>query len=209
LEPQDFEHTLTRALALNIPDRDRFSLPGKPSAVLVLFDVHSPGGPYLLLTQRTDLVEKHKGQIAFPGGVMDPEDEQEEGLVTTALRETEEEVGLSRDSVRVLGQLPMRPTSTGFNITPVVALLTTRREQVPFQLSPGEIAKVFWVPLSSLLEPATYRQEYYKVGAFNYPIHVFQVEEHRIWGATGSIIRDLVDRLLVAMTPSGSTLARS
>lgn len=167
---------------------------GIRAGVLVLI---APGesGHSILLTRRTDHVETHKGQIAFPGGVYEPADEEEEGLITTALRETEEEVGIPRAEIQVLGTLPELPTITGFSVTPVVGLLNKPFSELPLKVNDWEIAEAFWVPLSVLQDPQTYVQEMFPVGAMRYPIHVYNVGSHRVWGVTGAILKNLLDRL--------------
>lgn len=191
-----FEKRLETALELEVPYSfgRRPKLPGTPAAVLALFS--SEGAePSLLLTRRTETVETHKGQIAFPGGVGDPADEAAGGSVATALRETEEELGIPPARVRVLGRLPELWTTTGFLVTPVVGIVAAAPGDVPLRLNPHEIAEAFWVPLPRLTAPETYRREEFRVGPAAFPIDVFQLGPHRVWGATGSIIKNLLDRL--------------
>ena len=194
----DFEKKVVSALQLELPypERPRVMDGTRASAraaVLALFAGEED--PALLLTVRTDLVEKHKGQIAFPGGV--EEDVDGGDPVKTALRETQEELGIDPGSVRVLGQLPVLPTVTGFRVIPIVAVLSGIRDfhGVRFERNVQEIAEIFWAPVKTLLEPGVYRKEFLRVGAVDHPIHVFQVGRHRVWGATGSMIRNLFDRL--------------
>ena len=202
---ESFERKIDSALSLEHEYEDRAFdfLKGelRAAAVLVLFgysEKDTAFEPYLLLTRRTESVETHKGQIAFPGGVSDPEDFEDQGATTTALRETEEEVGIPRSEIRVLGRLPRLPTVTGFDVTPFVGTLKRPVEQVALKPSEGEIAEVFWVPMSVLMHSDTYRREVLTVGGAGgaeYPIHVYQVKEHRIWGVTAAIIKNLLDRL--------------
>jgi 8-oxo-dGTP pyrophosphatase MutT (NUDIX family) len=198
--------------ALKLPGPEYFrtripkpSLPGlgtvyRSAAVLVLF--RNPEDPELLLTVRTDTVETHKGQIAFPGGACDPEDYQDCGVVTAALRETEEEVGIPRSNIEVLGTLPDLWTPSGFDITPVVGLV---RGAVSIQANASEIAEWFWAPLEALRAHGTYRQEIHQAdfgakGQFEYPIHIYQLGGYRVWGATAAIIKNLLDRLKTVET---------
>lgn len=196
--PSEFLEKLRQALGVDLP----ISPPGpwpalpaaRPASVLVLF-AGNPSDPSVLLTRRTEHVEKHKGQIALPGGVRDPEDPSE---VATALRETEEEVGLPRDRIRVLGNLPSFPTFTGFEVTPVIGLLDPweeRIETLPVTRSPEEIAEIFWARLSELNDPAIYRPELLNRGGIEVLTHSYQVGAHRIWGITGLIVKNLLDRL--------------
>jgi 8-oxo-dGTP pyrophosphatase MutT (NUDIX family) len=192
------EKRLRSALELDLPygQRPPFSRPqGTQASVLVLFGEKN-GEPSLLLTRRTEKVETHKGQIAFPGGKCEAEElVTSDGIITAALRETEEEVGLSREAVRVLGRLPVLWTPTGFLVTPVVGMLSAPAESFGLSLNELEIAEVRWIPLSVLSREGTYRRETYRLGAIQVPIDVFVVDAFRIWGATGSMIKNLLDRL--------------
>ena len=195
----EFRQKLLAALALDIPYPERSPLQGgRAASVLFLFGYTNgtPDGLAALITRRTDFVGTHKGQMAFPGGVSEPDElGGREGRIRTALRETEEEVGIPPAFVEVLGTLPALATVSGFEITPVVGLLRKPVEQVALDLNTGEIAEALWVPLSTFLDPGTYGAEFVRLGEVNYPIHVYQVQEHRIWGATGSMIKNLLDRL--------------
>ena len=134
--------------------------------------------------------------MAFPGGVSEVDELGAfADVVKTALRETEEEVGIPPSLVEVMGTLPPMNTITGFQVVPVVGLLSSPIEHVNFSVNPDEIADLFWVPLRTLMSPETYRAEFKRVWDVSYPIHVYQVSEHRIWGATGSMIKNLLDRL--------------
>ena len=167
---------------------------GAPSAGLtpaaVLFPViDRPAGRTVLLTQRTAHLNQHAGQISFPGGRGEAEDASP---LATALRETEEEIGLAREHVEVLGYLPEYRTGTGFSVIPVVALVTP-----PFELDPDpfEVAEVFEVPLSFLLDPANHQRHSVHVrGALR---HFFAMpwQDYFIWGATAGMIRSLTARL--------------
>ena len=146
-------------------------------------------GHTVLLTQRTAHLRDHAGQISFPGGRVEIEDLSP---IHTALRETEEEIGLTRDHIRILGFLPEYRTGTGFRVTPVVALV-----QPPFELRPDpfEVAEVFEVPLSFLLDPANHqRHSIHYQGAMR---HFFAMPygDYFIWGATAGMIRSLTARL--------------
>jgi 8-oxo-dGTP pyrophosphatase MutT (NUDIX family) len=209
LPQEQFEKVIESALQLDLPYLDRGSRELEiqpeeshvPAAVLVLFAFPGQEGsriqetkePFLLFIRRTELVGTHKGQMAFPGGHCEPEDL--EGPVTTALRETEEEVGIPREKVQILGKLPPMVTITKYFIQPVVGLLKCPWSEVPLQLDSSEIADAIWIPLRVLLDSRTYRREVISAGPVNYPIHVYQVDHHRIWGATGSMTKNLLDRL--------------
>lgn len=163
-------------------------LPLTPAAVLFPI-VLRDNGQTVLLTQRTAHLRDHAGQISFPGGRVEAEDESP---IHTALRETEEEIGLAREHVEVLGFLPEYRTGTGFRVTPVVALVTP-----PFELALDlfEVAEAFEVPLSFLLDPANHKRHslHYR-GALR---HFFAMPygDYFIWGATAGMIRSLTERL--------------
>lgn len=196
----EFKKHLSSALALDLPyfnesEREWINkaFPNlKLAAVLMLFGFSSDSSS-LLYTKRTEHVETHKGQMAFPGGYSDPDDAG--NPIVTALRETEEEVGISRQMIEVVGQLPDFPTSSGFLIRPVVGVLHPPLETVRLVTSPQEIDQILWAPLKTLLSPQTYRQEFYEIREGRYPIHVYQINEYRIWGATGAMTKNLLDRL--------------
>jgi 8-oxo-dGTP pyrophosphatase MutT (NUDIX family) len=164
------------------------NLPLTPAAVLFPI-VLRDGGETVLLTQRTVHLRDHAGQISFPGGRVEAEDLSP---IHTALRETQEEIGLASQHIEVIGFLPEYLTGTGFRVTPVVALV-----RPPFELSPDqfEVAEVFEVPLAFLLDPANHKQHslHYR-GALR---HFFAMPygDYFIWGATAGMIRSLTERL--------------
>ncbi|WP_265944184.1 CoA pyrophosphatase [Dechloromonas sp. A34] len=143
----------------------------------------------VLLTQRTAHLRDHAGQISFPGGRVEAEDLSP---IHTALRETEEEIGLSRERIEVLGFLPEYRTGTGFRVTPVVALVLP-----PFDIQPDpfEVAEVFEVPLAFLLDPANHQQHsiHYRGALRQY--FAMPYGDYFIWGATAGMIRSLTERL--------------
>jgi 8-oxo-dGTP pyrophosphatase MutT (NUDIX family) len=147
-----------------------------------------PGGVHVLFTRRTDTVETHKGQISFPGGSMDTGDVDP---IRTALRETEEELGIPADRVRVLGVLDdVLTVVSGFVITPVVGVIP---DPVTLQPSPAEIAEVIRVPLDVFRDPANLRVERRERGGKAVDVLFFTYGAHVIWGATGRIMKTLVD----------------
>ncbi len=162
------------------------------AAVLALFGLDQKLEPSVLITKRTDKVEKHKGQMAFPGGHCEPDDFKREGHITTALRETHEEVGIASDHIQIVSKIAPFSTPTGFRLHPVVGVLQTHLEQVPLMIDPHETAEAFWVPLKTLIDPQTYQLEEVEYQGRPFPIHVFQVGPHRIWGATGAILHHVI-----------------
>jgi 8-oxo-dGTP pyrophosphatase MutT (NUDIX family) len=163
-------------------------LPLTPAAVLFPI-VLRDGGHTVLLTQRTAHLKDHAGQISFPGGRVEDADLSP---IHTALRETEEEIGLARAQVEILGFLPEYRTGTGFRITPVVALV-----RPPFELQPDpfEVAEIFEVPLAFLLDPANHQRHslHYRGALRNY--FAMPYGDYFIWGATAGMIRSLTERL--------------
>ncbi len=155
-----------------------------PAAVLFPI-VRRIGGPTVLLTQRTAHLKDHPGQISFPGGRCEPTDASP---AHTALREAAEEIGLAAAHVDIAGYLPEYLTSTGFRVTPVVALVTPPFE---LQLDAFEVAEAFEVPLAFLLDPANHQQHslHYRGRLRHYTAMPYG--EYFIWGATAGIILSL------------------
>jgi 8-oxo-dGTP pyrophosphatase MutT (NUDIX family) len=151
--------------------------------------IDRPEGMSVLLTQRTPHLSAHAGQIAFPGGRIEPEDAD---AVAAALRESEEEIGLPRDRVTVIGRLDTYVTGTGFEITPVVGIVA-----VPFPLAidPVEVAEAFEVPLAFILDPSNRRQMTRMQGERLRTFFAFPFEDHYIWGATAGILVNLAEVL--------------
>lgn len=149
----------------------------------------------VLLTQRTEQLSTHSGQVAFPGGRQDPEDAD---ATATALREAQEEVGLDPGQVEVLGSLPVYETGTAFMVTPIVALV---QPDAPLHPNPYEVADVFEVPLRFLLDPAHHqRHRLHWQGLerewFSMP-YLDAGRERYIWGATAGMLRNFY-RFMVA-----------
>ncbi len=160
----------------------------KPAGVLVGI-VNRPAGPTVLLTQRTAHLKKHAGQISFPGGGWE---EQDPHLEATALRETEEEIGLHPRHIEVLGQLSLYETSTAYSVTPVVAWI-----EPPFQLTadPFEVAEVFEVPLDWIMDRTNHTQESRVRDGRRRHYYVLPYQNRFIWGATAGMLVNLVDVL--------------
>jgi 8-oxo-dGTP pyrophosphatase MutT (NUDIX family) len=142
-------------------------------------------GLSLLLTRRTEHLSAHAGQISFPGGSAEASDAS---AIDTALREAEEEIGLARAHVDVLGTLPDYLTGTGFCVTPVVALVTP-----PFSLQadPGEVAEVFEVPLAFLMDGLNHQRLSVQLPAGRRSFYAMPYGEYFIWGATAGMLRNL------------------
>ena len=162
--------------------------PWKPAAVLLPLVVH-PEMPTVLLTQRTQDLQEHAGQVSFPGGSREAQDPDP---IATALRETEEEIGLSRSHVEVAGYLSGYLTVTGYAVSPVVGLV---RPGFSLALDPLEVAEVFEVPLAFLADPLNRQVEERQLAGRNVGYYVFNYGQHRIWGATAAMLVNFLDSL--------------
>lgn len=164
------------------------------AAVLVPL-VQREHGLHLLLTRRADHLRDHAGQISFPGGRVEPEDD---GPVATALRETEEEIGLSRSFIEVIGQLPVYSTVTAFQVTPVVALV---EPGFTLKLDDVEVAEAFEVPLAFLMNPTHHRHHRFEFAGADRRFLSMPWQgaerEYFIWGATAAMLRNLYRLLSV------------
>jgi len=158
-----------------------------PAAVLVAI-VDRPR-PSVILTLRPESMRRHPGQVSFPGGRIDPGDD---GPVAAALREAEEEIGLPRAAVEVIGIADRYRTITGFEVTPVLGIVPPGLALRP---DPGEVADLFEVPLDYLLDPA--HQQVRTARYQGRDRHYFEIdhEGRRIWGATAAMIVNLGRRL--------------
>ena len=160
----------------------------EPARASVLLAIVLRDEPTVLLTERTVHLSTHSGQVAFPGGRADPEDASP---ADTALREAYEEVGLEQMFVEVLGALPTYETGSSFIITPVVALV---RPDCVLKPNPYEVADLFEVPLSFLLNPANHQRHVLDFGGvrrewFSMP-YQHGAKNHYIWGATAGMLRN-------------------
>ena len=161
------------------------------AAVLVPL-VDRPDGLTVLLTQRTDHLRDHAGQVSFPGGRVEPEDPSHEAA---ALREAEEEVGLPSDRVDLIGRLDLYVTRTGYEVTPIVGIVNP-----PFPLKPDpfEVAEVFEVPLRFLADPGNHQKHsrYYKGARRSF--YAMPYNGYYIWGATAGMLVNLSQALETA-----------
>lgn len=172
----------------DLNDTPRADAPLTPAAVLVPL-VARPGGLQVLLTQRTEHLHDHAGQVSFPGGRRERSDASS---VETALRETHEEIGLGEDFIEVVGLLDDYETGTGFRVTPVVSFVA---EGFTLALDTFEVAEVFEVPLEYLFDPANHqtRSREFKGRRRNY--YVFEYRDRVIWGATAGMLMNLYRRV--------------
>jgi 8-oxo-dGTP pyrophosphatase MutT (NUDIX family) len=170
-----------------------------PIAAAVLFPiVLGERGTTVLLTRRTEHLRDHPGQISFPGGRVEASDPSPD---RTALRETQEEIGLASRHVEIAGFLPEYRTATGYRITPVVGFLTP-----PFALrpDPSEVVEIFEVPLSFLLDPANHQRHVREYQGKTRDFVAMPYERYFIWGATAGIIVSLAHAMLAQSAGSYS-----
>ncbi len=153
----------------------------RPAAVLVPL-VQRDEGLHVILTRRTDHLSDHAGQISFPGGRQEDHDNT---LEETALRETEEEIGLARVHIELVGRLDDYYTVTGYQVTPVVGLITP-----PFDLAPDahEVAEVFEVPMEFILEPRNQKLQTVTFEGVKRRYFAIPYREYYIWGATAGML---------------------
>jgi 8-oxo-dGTP pyrophosphatase MutT (NUDIX family) len=161
-----------------------------PAAILILI-YDWDGEAYILFTERTHQVEHHKGQISFPGGACDDDDDS---LETTALRETAEEIGVQPEEVEIVGQLDDMLTISNFLVTPYVGILRTNSEFL-FAINHHEVVQVVQVPLSHLLDDRNMELELRQHKGKQVLIPAYTYEGHRIWGATARMLRQFLELL--------------
>lgn len=168
-----------------------FALPQerlRPAGVLVML-VEERGRPGFLLTQRSSQLKHHPGQVAFPGGKVDPGDD---GAIGAALRESHEEVGLPYGAAEVLGTLPPHRTVTGFSVTPVLAVLRQPFTPIP---EAGEVDDIFVAPWDLVMDPARYSIQSRLWRGQRRRFYTVPWGPHYIWGATARMLRALADRV--------------
>jgi 8-oxo-dGTP pyrophosphatase MutT (NUDIX family) len=152
----------------------------RPAAVLIgLQDGDDPG---ILLTVRAAHLRQHAGQIAFPGGTIEADDE---GPAQAALREAAEEVGLQRHQASVVGFLPDQMVLTGFRITPVIARVASDFVPRPDHM---EVQQAFTLPLTALLDPANHHPVRRSIGGVEFDVRDLHYDMHRVWGATAGML---------------------
>jgi len=169
--------------------------PLKSAAVLIALcdgssnNANTSGDLHVLLTKRASHLKNHPSQVSFPGGKVEPTDKN---LIHTALREAQEEVGLNPKTVNVLGQLPSYQIISGFQVTPIVAMINS--VQI-YQKDENEVDEIFHVPLRHFLKDKNHHTiESYRNG-YLHNIHFYPYRDYNIWGATASMMKDLVNRI--------------
>ncbi len=160
----------------------------RAAAVLVPLRLRN-GKLQLILTRRTEHLPHHAGEISFPGGGVDPQDIDD---WATALRETQEEVGVAPDQVEYLGRLDDCYSIHNYRVSCHVGLLSA---DIDFSLDPGEIAELIELPLAALSDPQIYHQENWQHQGRNMPVDFYTLDGNVIWGMTGGILKQLLQRL--------------
>lgn len=160
----------------------------RDAAVLIPVVDHKDGAS-VILTKRTEKLRHHSGQVAFPGGSIDPTDASSEGA---ALRETEEEIGLDRSFVEVVGRLPDYVSGSGFRVAPILGIV---RPGFLLTLNVDEVDDAFEVPLAFLMNEANHTRESREWQGHMRNYYVMPYADHYIWGLTAGIIRVLYERL--------------
>ncbi len=165
---------------------DEWLSTARASAVLVPL-LETPDGVSVVLTRRSDDLRNHRGEISFPGGRV----EESESIVEAALREAHEEISLPPGNVRVIGQLDPHATFVSNSmIVPVVGVVEGRPE---FRAQASEVSRILVVPLGDLADEASYHNEWWVSPRGTLNIHFFLLDDETIWGATGRILRQLID----------------
>lgn len=171
-------------------NNNKVSNNNKEAAVLIpLFERDNQ--LHVLLTLRASHLKHHAGQVSFPGGKVEPKDKD---LIETALREAEEEIGLSRDNCNVLGQLQSYQTLTGFRIKPIVAITP---ENYVYQMDKNEVAEIFSVPLAFFLNINNHFTVNSQLNGNPHPVTFMPYLHYNIWGATAAILKGLASHLSV------------
>ncbi|MGR5141227.1 CoA pyrophosphatase [Photobacterium sp. DNB23_23_1] len=185
LAPQanyDKSHTL-RVRQYNLENR-----PLKPAAVLIPL-VPRHGSFSMIFTRRADHLKHHPGQVSFPGGRYEPQDID---LIDTALRETEEEIGVLCNRDSIIGQLPSLPTISGYIVTPYLSVISPDYRP---QLDPNEVDELFEAPIEHVLNPMNIRIQKVTFRGNNHNIYSIPFSKYSIWGATAQMLKVLSDQL--------------
>ena len=160
----------------------------RDAAVLIPIIIR-PDGLNIILTKRSNNLQHHPGQIAFPGGKVDGLDNS---LIDTALREAHEEIGLMQKNVEILGLLPKHETITNFKVTPVVGLVDSSYQP---RIEPGEVEEIFEVPFTSITNSKNFQFNYRVWGKHKRGYYSMPYGPYYIWGATARIMRMFCDIL--------------
>ncbi|WDE07324.1 CoA pyrophosphatase [Thalassomonas viridans] len=161
----------------------------KAAAVLVPL-VEKRNSLDVLLTKRASHLKHHGGQISFPGGKAEPEDES---LIATAMREAREEIGLSPDNVEIIGQLNPYQTISGYIVTPVIGFVPGNLD---YQADDNEVAEIFQVPLQHFLNSRNHQTLQAQLHGQQHQVHFMPYQNYNIWGATAAMLKDLAEHLV-------------
>ncbi|MFC1944253.1 NUDIX hydrolase [Chloroflexota bacterium] len=183
---------------ISLKERIRTTLAGRRKKVItrqglrpaaVLIPIYEADGEYhILLTRRTDKVEYHQGQVSFPGGAREEEDDS---LLATALRESCEEIGLCTDNIEILGEIDDTATVTSnFAVSPFVAAIPYPYD---FVINEDEVVEVVSVPIRALLEPGNSTEEQGMLDGALHTIYIYRYGDLNIWGATAKMLKQLLD----------------
>jgi 8-oxo-dGTP pyrophosphatase MutT (NUDIX family) len=187
---QGFTETVRAVLAQR--HRQVLHVPDLVCAAVLIPLVYKNGEWHIVVTQRTELVKHHRGQISFPGGACELGDAD---LLATALRETHEELGIPADLVEVLGTLDDMQTITDFVITPFVGAL---RRPTIYHINEVEVQEAIEVPLSFLLDPSKLRVEHWEREGQSVAVLFWDYGPYTIWGATARILRGFLNLIAEA-----------
>jgi len=146
-------------------------------------------GLQVLLTKRASHLKHHPSQVSFPGGKVEPTDRD---LTHTALREAQEEIGLCPSGVTVIGQLPNYEVISGYQVTPIVAVVESTQY---LKKDVNEVDEIFQVPLKHFLQPENHRAIISYRKGHHHNVHFFPYKHYNIWGATAAMIKDLVEHI--------------
>ena len=185
----DREQLITRFLLQQPAPAHRLAISGLSPAAVLIPVIARPAGLTVLLTRRSAHLRHHGGQISFPGGRQDPQDKT---LIATALRETEEELGISPQHIEVLGTLSLLNTVSRFEVLPVLGLLNPHYS---LTLSQAEVDHAFEVPLTHLLDQRNHIPLTLMRGGKQHTIYWIPWQHHYIWGATANMICQLAQHL--------------
>lgn len=175
--------------SLQVGNQQPWSSRGEPRSAVVMVPVMQREEPTVLFTVRSAALREHSGQVAFPGGRVDPGDRT---LFDAALREADEEIGLPRENVGLLGYLDFYLSGTNYLVTPVVAKV---EPGFAMKLNPGEVTETFEVPLTFLMDPSRHQLQSRVFAGTRRYFYAISYGEHYIWGVTAGIIHNMYERL--------------